>query len=86
MIKFKDNNNDYKFLRVYIISTVTYELLQSLDKNNDDIGAVYNFKQYNKIIKEHVCIMDEIREYLCNRMNNLINYDDIGRIQQIKQN
>lgn len=86
MIKFKNkDNNDYKFLRVYIISPVTYEFLLRLEENNDDIGAVYKFKEYNKVIKEHSCIMNEIREYLCNRMNSLINYDDIDRIQQIKR-
>lgn len=83
--KYKDDNNDYKFLQVYIISPVTYELLCKLDKNNDDIGAVYNYKEYNNIIKEHVCIMDEIREYLCDRMNNLIRYDYINNIRQIKR-
>lgn len=86
MIKFKDNvKNDYKFLRVYLISTVTYELLCKLDRNNDDIGAVYNYKEYNKVINEHAHIMDEIRGYLCNQMNNLVRYDYIDTVQQIKK-
>lgn len=85
MIKFKDkdNNDTDNFLRVTIISPVTYELITLLDKNNVDIGAVFNYKDLNKYIKEHDCIMDELRYYMCNRMNQLINYKDIDRIQNI---
>lgn len=81
MIKFKEKDNN--FLRVTIISPVTYEMITLLDKNCDDIGSVYKFKEYNKVIKEHECIMDELRFYMCNRMNQLINYKEIDRIQNI---
>ncbi len=81
MIKFKDNNDN--FLRVTIISPVTYELISLLDKENVDISAVYNYKDLNRIIKEHDCIMDELRYYMCNRMNQLINYKNIVKVQNI---
>ena len=84
MIKFKKKDTDNILIRVKCISEHIKGLLSLLDKNDLSIDALYKYKELGQYVDNSI-VMTDIRNLLCNGINDLINISHIKIMYDITE-